>query len=533
MQVWTENDKAVVRCSFQEKENVKAIGDFKFNKSTATWIFPLRKLTDIIDTLNIQYNAETKAVYDNLVIEKQKYHAKVNAANELKKLTITNPDTKVDLSNLYEHQKKAFALASLFDSYALFMSPGTGKSLVAIKLIQHWQVPAMVVAPLSTLESVWVREIEKWSTLKCVVLWDNLKAYNKDYDVYIINYAQFKILQNKALTPIEKRVQCLVIEESSVMKNYSSGITKSILEYRNKIKHKLCLSGTPAPNNLLEYHSQMAFVNDALLGDNFFKFRSTYFFSTGFGGYLYKPMTGAKDAIIQNVSKQAFSIDKDECLDLPDKVYETRYVYMDKTQEAAYKQMKEENIMQFKEHTTLGANELAKLMKLRQITSGFTITTEGATVSISPTKINALKELLDEIPEDKQVIVWCNFHFEINRLKEEFKDQCCTLYGDMTQKEKNESITGFQQGKYRILLAHPLSGGLGLNLQNCSYICWYSLSYSSEQHLQANDRIYRQGQVNKCTYFYLIAKDTIDEIIYKVLDKKIDLIESCLSMLKG
>jgi len=172
-------------------------------------------------------------------------------------------------------------------------------------------------------------------------------------------------------------------------------------------------------------------------------------------------------------------------------------------------------------------------MKLRQVTGGFTITTQGMPVLISDTKIKALKDLLEEIPEDKQVLIWIQFHWELERLREEFKDDCCVLYGEMSQKEKNQSIVDFQEGKKRLLIAHPLTGGMGLTFTNCSYIVWYSLSYSQEQYSQANDRIYRIGQKNKCTYFLLMAKDSIDEVIHKVLDKKADLMEACLEMLKG
>jgi len=533
MQVWTEKDFAVVKCLYTEKEIVKAIGEYKFDKASSTWRFPLRKLTEIIDTLHVSYDKNTKEVYDRLTKLKLEYHSKVNLANAIK-----SDQTKIDgipgldLSVCYQHQKKAVALAAMFDSYALFMETGTGKTLCAIKLIEYWKGPAMIVSPLSTLESVWMKEVSKWSGLKAVILWDNLKAFNDPYDVYIINYEQFKKLVEKNKVPIEQKIQTLVIDESSKLKNPKSEISKTVLDFRSKIKHKLCLTGTPAPNNLLEYWGQIAFINDELLYNNFYKFRNTFFVSCGYGGYIYKPMKGAKEAIIDRVSRQAFSVRKDDCLDLPDRTYETRYVYMDKLQQKAYDDMKKENIMEFGDSITLGANELAKLMKLRQITSGFSITTQGIPVVISKTKIDALKDLLEEIPEDKQVIIWVNFHWEVRRLQDEFRECCVTLYGEMSQQEKQDAIKWFQEGKKRLLIAHPLTGGLGLTFTNCSYVIWFSLNYSQEQYSQANDRIYRIGQKNKCTYFLLLAKDTIDEVIYKVLDKKADLMTACMEMLK-
>lgn len=539
MEVKVINNEAVIHCLYQEKELVKAIGDYKFNRLTASWIFPLKKLVEIIDNLHVDYSAETKVIYDSLVKEKQKYHSLVNQADKIKAGDfdgqILDQNGYDLLSGCYFHQKKSILLASIFGSYALFLEPGLGKTLISVRLIQYWQVPTMIVAPLSTLESVWVNEIEKWAGhLKQIILWQNIKAFNFDYDVYIINYEGFKKLIKESKTPIEKKIGCLILDESSKIKSHDSQITKTIISFSNKIKHKLILSGSPAPNSLLEYFSQMQFINEDLLGtSNFYKFRNTFFFNCGYGGYIYKPMQGAKESIMDRISRQAFSVKKEDALDLPEKTYETRFIYMDEVQTKAYEMMKKENILEFKEHTTLAANELAKLMKLRQVTSGFTITTTGLPVLISETKINALKELLEEIPEDKQAIIWLNFHFEIHRLKEEFKEAACTLYGELSQKEKIKNIEDFQNGKYRILLAHPLSGGMGINFQQCSYIIWYSLSYSSEQYIQANDRIHRIGQKNKCTYFHLLAKDTIDEIMYNVLNKKFDLIESCLNMLKG
>ena len=533
MQVWTEKDSAICKCQYSEKELVKAIGDYKFNKTNATWVFPLRRLVDIIDNLKIIFSEETRIIYDKLRKERQEYHEKINLADKIKSnLCQVDHLDGVDLSMCYQHQKKAISLAAMFGSYALFMEQGTGKSICAIKLIEYWKVPAMIIAPLSTLESVWVKEIEKWSQLNFVILWRNLKEFNNEYDIYLINYEQFRIMHENKIS-LEDKIKCLMIDESAKLKTHNSKISKAVLSYKDKIPYRLVLSGVPAPNDLLEYHTQMNFVNSEILGDNYFRYRNTFFYSWGYGGYQFKPMKGAKEAIIENVSKQAFSIQKIDCLDLPDKVFEIRYSYMDEVQRKAYEMMKKENILEFKDSTTLAANELAKIMKLRQVTSGASINIKGIPIWISDTKVNTLKELLEEIPEDKQVIVWLNFHFEIHKLKEEFKETACMLYGEMSQKEKNKSIEDFQNGKYRLLLAHPLSGGFGVNFQQCcSYVIWFSLSYSSEQHSQANDRIYRIGQKNKCTYFYIMAKDSIDETIYKVLTQKTNLFEECLVMLK-
>lgn len=541
MKVFTKNNKAVVRCQYQEKELIKAIGDYKFNKVSATWIFPLHKLIEIIDNLHIEYSDETYAVYERLREKRKVLHAKINLANEIK--TGSKPFFSaikdVNLSQCYEHQKQAISIGTLFDSYAFFMETGTGKTLVAIKLMEYWKVPAMVVAPLSTIESVWKREFKKWSTLNVVNLRNNIGAIEDVHDVYLINYEQFKKLHKDKRYDIPESVQAIVIDESSKLKNPSSQITKTFLKYKDLIKHRLCLTGTPAPNNIMEYWGQMCFINSELLSENYYKFRNTYFFSTGYGGYLYKPFKGATEAIINNVAKQAFSVRKEDCLDLPERVYEERSVQMDPVQETLYNNMLRENIIEFEGHTTIGVNEIAKMMKLRQVTAGFTITTEHLPVIISESKIKVLKELIEEIPEEKNIIIWCQFHWEIEALKRILGEKATTLFGGMTQKEKDKSINDFLEGKYRYFIGHPKSGGMGLNFQSvCNYMVWFSLSYSQEEYSQACDRIYRSGQKNKCTYFILQAKKadgkkSIDEIIYKVLQKKSTIMNACMEMLKG
>lgn len=263
----TKNNSALIRCSYTEKELVKAIGDYKFNKVNSTWVFPIRKLVDIIDNLKVEYSDETKVIYDHLVQEKQKYHEKVNLASHIKSsATQIDELDNVDLSMCYQHQKKAVALSALFGSYALFLEQGTGKTICAIKLIEYWKVPAMVVAPLSTLESVWANEIEKWSKLSYTILWHNLKDINDSYNIFLINYEHFKLLSNTSDKLIKEKIKCLVIDECSKMKNHRSGITKEILKYKDIIPHRLVLSGLPSPNSLLEFWAPMEFINEELLG---------------------------------------------------------------------------------------------------------------------------------------------------------------------------------------------------------------------------------------------------------------------------
>jgi SNF2 family DNA or RNA helicase len=534
MHVYVDDKAVLVACTFDEKEMVKAIGGYTYLKKRNLWRFSLSSLIKIVETLNITYDKYTQTIYDDLKEKDNKLKDTINTVNQIKKGQVDMKELP-GMKGLFDHQKKAVVIASMFDSYALFMEMGTGKTLSAIRMILYKMVPTMIVAPLSILESVWMNEIDKWqqvfnksAKLKVVNLWNNLKEFNGNYNIYVINYEQFKKLKD-----VQAKIKFLIIDESSKLKNHTSGISKAILEYRDKIKYRLILSGKPAPNNLLEYWAQMSFINSELLDSNYYAFRNKYFYSTGYGGYIYTPFAEAREKIMFQISKQAFFIKKEECLDLPDKTFNIRTIIMDEIQRKKYNEMKNDNIMEFKSHTTLGANELAKIMKLRQITAGFTITTDGMPLQLSGSKIEELLNVLDEIEESRQVIIWVQFHFEIEMIKEVLKENYVTLYGDMKQKEKEEAINQFKARGVKYLIAHPASGGMGLNFTNCSYMIWFSLSYSLEQYAQACDRIHRIGQMNKCTYIHLLAKDSIDEVIYKALLKKQRISEACLAMLRG
>ena len=160
-------------------------------------------------------------------------------------------------------------------------------------------------------------------------------------------------------------------------------------------------------------------------------------------------------------------------------------------------------------------------MKLREITSGFAFDDKGIAHPLkSSPKIEELTNVLEELGL-KQVIIWCQFKWEIETISKrlaELGKTHCTLYSET--KDKTDSISGFQSGTYQHLIAHPRSAAHGLTFVNSSDQVFFSLDYSWEAHEQARARIHRAGQTQKCTYIYLIAKNTLDEQIYDILTRK-------------
>ena len=560
--------KLILQASYESKDLIKAIGSYKWNKMFQVWEFPLNKVTAIMDKLNVQITPEIEELYKEYKEIENKRQKKINYINNL---STQNLDNKYP--GLWRHQKITLEAATQFDSYALFLDPGLGKTLIIQELFFIKKATrALVICPLNTINNVWKKEIKKWHPeLKFCNLWEDIDALeNEDADIYGINYEQFKkfydiepdIIQGKIASlktqqrktlndsdkfmefdkkiealkqvktkELKDKIDFLVIDESSKLKDSQSQITEAAVFYKDRILYRFIMSGTPAPNSALEFWGQMAFINSDLLGDNFYRFRNTYFSSYGYGGHKYSISNKNRESIMQKIKEQAIFFSKDDELDLPEQIFEERYIEMDTEQAKVYNQMLTENIAYFEDKVVISSVELAKIMKLREITSGFFFDDQGKAIAISESKIDILMEILEEIG-NHQVAIFCNFDWEIATLKDKLRDKAVVLHGKMKQKDKDKNIEMFTDNVIQYFIANVKSTAHGQNFQNCHYAIYFSLSYSHEDHKQSQDRFHRGGQKNKVTYFYPMAKKTIDEILYKVLTKKADILEACMKMLK-
>ena len=336
-------------------------------------------------------------------------------------------------------------------------------------------------------------------------------------------------------------VNNVLVHNSSKIKNNRASITKILLAHNHYFKHRIIMSGTPAPNIETEYWAQMTFLNYGIFHHKFNAFKNKFFhLSRGTqvmqGQYMSRSMArdmfshGWESDITDEKRKELILClkphchyaDKDKCLDLPDRVDEKRFVYMNPKQSSIYNQMKKYCLAEIEGQDIVAQVALTKIMKLRQITSGFAFDDHGIARAIDGTspKIKELQNIIEEIGK-KQLIIWCQFHWEIEALQQ-IIGNCSVLYGKVPANKRQEEIEKFKEGKNRFLIAHPASAGHGLTFVNCSIQIFFSLNYSWEQYIQAKGRTHRPGQTRKCVYIHLLCDDTIDGIIYDVLNKKGD-----------
>lgn len=462
---------------------------------------------------------------------------------------------------LFAHQKEAIDFAVSRNGSAMIAhEPGLGKTRSAMNIFfrMKCKTPALkllVVCPLSLIEAAWRADLVKFfgedagrRFVNCHKDGFVLTGENTvwDADILAINYEFFQREENIVLLMrIFKGLDVMaVLDESSKIKNYKALTTKNLLAIRNIFKHRVAMSGTPAPNSEEEYWAQMEFICPNLLGKSFPKFKRTYFYLRGRGGVALQSeglsraamaelfrRQGAEWCITAEKRAELFKVigpwihaaKKDECLDLPEQIDEMRLVQMGPKQKVAYKQMKNLLVAQINGEDVVAQVALTKILKLREITSGFAFSEDGNIVETECPKINELSEILDELG-DRQAIIWGQFHWEIERickLLEERNQTYATLYSQT--KDREDSIQGFIEGRYRYFVAHPRSGGHGLTLTNCSHQIFYSIDYSSEMMIQSKARTHRATQKNTCVYYYILAEGTIDEEIYKVINNKISI----------
>ena len=417
--------------------------------------------------------------------------------------------------HLRQYQKTIVNTALNEESYGIFADTGTGKTIIGLEIAKHYK-KTLILCPLSVIETAWIDDCNSfYPELKIINCWGNskkqrLEAINSGSDIYVMNYETFKILKN-IISNMD--FDCMIIDESQVMKNMNSQITNELLQMIDVIPHRFTLSGTPTPNHNLEIFPQMKFVESEVFGNNYYGFQARYFHQDMENPHRWYQTDEDKENYFNRLREKSVFLKKEDCVDLPPKVFEIRKFSLGKEQKKYYDDMIQniqDNINEWSKFEFT-----AKLMKLREIVSGFVINKDKTITDFDTNKDKLLEQSIEEIGS-KPVIIWCQFTHEIERLAEKYDGVALTS----KTKNRDDIIRSFKNGEIKRLFTHPKLLGKGLTFVNCTYNIYYSLSFSYEEYKQSQDRIHRIGQENKCTYIILQGKNTIDEKIYKCLLRK-------------
>jgi len=436
---------------------------------------------------------------------------------------------------LLKHQKQGLELAQRHSRWAFFWDTGTGKTLLGLSIVKQKLLKTLIVAPKILLTDAWLTDAQQfYPTLsQNIVNWHTIKnKYDKkktvtDANILLINYES--LLSNKwILTDVDWEM--LILDESQKIKNPKSSITKLILKNAIDIPYIYLLSGTPAPNTEMEYYPQIRLLMPDKIDKSWFKFRQQWFRPTDRYGWKWKLKDREKFlGLLQQCSSV---VKKDDVLDLKGQFYRDIHYSFTQTEAKHYKDMLKKMLIEIDDNEISASQAITKLMKLRQITSGFIYNDNGKPVILGDSKFKALQQML-EILGNEQSIIWIQYDYEAEQLSQ--LPNSAVITGKVSDKERQRTLSEFRHGNIQYLIAHPKTIGHGVTLTNVTKAIYYSLSYSYEEFKQSQDRIYRYGQ-DKAVIYYILKnenKKIIDNVIFFALQNKETMLNYYLDALRN
>lgn len=354
-----------------------------------------------------------------------------------------------------------------------------------------------------------------------------LSALNSDAEIYLIN------LENVVwLTEVQPKLVFtnLVIDESSRFKDPSTKRFKALKKHLKTFDRRIILTGTPTPQGMADLWSQVGILDlGQRLETSLTRFRDMYMMPDQMNRhtrvvYNWKFKPGCDQIVQDKISDICYSLKAEDYLQLPEctKLYHS--IQLDKNVRAQYEQLRKDMVAEIKGETITAPTAATLANKLLQFTSGALYNEAGEAQEVHRSKLEYLESIMEE--SSSPTLVFYHFKHSLQRLRLTFP-QAVVLDDD--------NIDAWRSGSIRMLLAHPQSGGIGLNLQcnvgETAQTVWFDLPWSSENYIQANARIYRQGQEKPVIIHHLTMANSIDQHVVKVLEGKINLQDALLDAL--
>lgn len=500
----------------------------------------------------------------------------------------------------FEHQLHAFMLSRDEENFALLMEQGTGKTKVAIDTCawnySQGRINAVIVIAPNGVHRNWIkRELPVHlpdhvpyravyrvpeATKKSVRAWDSVGESGMFLRFFAINVEYLSLEQGKKLlASLLMTFNCMVIvDESSTIKTPGASRTKTLVNWRHRAKMRRILTGTPVTKGPLDLYSQFKFLDPEIIGfHTFTEFRNHFAevekhtnvpASQRAGREVtYDEIVGYKniDQLQRAIAPFSYRVRKEECLDLPPKVYERRPVDLSATQKRMYAQMLKESVAEVQEacararikapkdmsqeellawvaamplhgnsvstEAIIAKTALEKMLRLQQILCGIIPQTETAPARSLEDRFPRLDSLIDDLSEvDGQVIIWARFQLDVERIADRLGRQKCVMYyGKTSARDRATQEDDWHAGRRNYWLANQQACPWGLTLNESSDTRYYSNNFSLELRLQSEDRNHRIGQGSSVTYTDYEADDTIDSIILDRLKEKRELSDLILN----
>jgi len=456
----------------------------------------------------------------------------------------------------YKHQLDALEKSWDKDFFALFMDMGTGKSKVLIDTISMLYDKgkidsALIIAPKGVYRN-WERKelpthlpdhiqanIVVWSPEKTKKKQAELATLNEPSDklqIFLMNVEALS--SSRGVWSASQFILChktmLAVDASTTIKSRTANTTKSLIKISRNAPYRRILTGSPVTKSPLDLYTQCEFLEEYVLGhSSFWTFQNRYakLIRKTMGAHSFNHIVGYQNLEELNgiIEPFSFRVRKEDCLDLPDKVYTKRSVELTKEQRVLYDQMKRNAVSFIENEGIMSASTvLTQILRLQQVCSGFAKLEDGRMIKVPNNKLPELLSVLEET--DGKVIIWGNFTHDLELIQEALikaygAETVELFYGKTPAEERQLIVERFQDPNdpLRFFVGQPRTGGYGLTLTEAHTVIYYSNGYDLEIRLQSEDRAHRIGQTNKVTYIDITAENTVDQKVIQALRSKIDI----------
>ena len=402
------------------------------------------------------------------------------------------------------------------------MPVGFGKTATLLNVISRTTEllgPYLVVAPLRVCETVWAQEAKEWEfsrRLKFSMVLGTAKkrekALREEADVYVINYENLAWLEKRKILPF----QAIIYDEASKLGNPQSLVSKVGARLHKKVGSVISSTATPASNGLVKLFGQYRAVDGGKRLGRFVTHFRTIFCSCDYSGYNWTVMPAMVPALYHAIEDITFSLKPDEEAprDIPVS-HQDIIIPINPAIRRQYMALKKDMVADIGNEKVTTFNAGTLVSKLMQFCNGAVYREDGSFIEVHDAKLNALKELVEEL-DGEPILIMYHFKSDYKRIKSLFPTAV-----EIRDSQSTEIIRDWNAGEIPILLGHPASCGHGLNLQyGGNHLCWFGLPFDLELYQQANGRLARNGQDRQVIIHKLMIENTIEQKCALLLEKK-------------
>ena len=416
--------------------------------------------------------------------------------------------------------------------HGLRLTDKTVITLTAVRILKYERLQvckALVIAPKKVAEGTWTYEKDKWDHTKDLRVSQVLGSAKKREaalsamaDIYVINRENVTWLVDhyKNRWPFDM----VVVDEASSFKSHTAKRFKSLAAISPHIERTVLLTGTPSPQSVADLWSQIYLLDGGeRLCKRYTQFRTRYMEPDlrGPAGiiYSYREKPGSTEAILEKISDICVSMKAADYLELPDIIYDDVPVVLNPKAQRAYREMERKMILELPEEEISAMSAAALSTKLLQISNGAVYDEMRNVHHVHDCKLDAFLEMAESLKDRRMpALVFYQFQHDRDRILKALNEMP-RMYAHCL--DGPDDVEAWNRGEVDVLLAHPASAAYGLNLQEGGHhVIWFGLTWNYEQYVQANARLYRQGQKDKVIVHHLVCKGTRDEDVIRALERK-------------